>query len=91
MMREEITPPRKKARVQLWGGHLDGLHATVDVGVFTGPPAAVGVPVSPGTMPLLLLSDEEARERYAETVCYRLDLDHAGEELLYRFERKVDA
>lgn len=82
-----------KAKAQLWGGHMDGLRANVEVGQFGIPPSAVAVPMLPQTTPLLLLSGEEADTLYrdVETVRYRLDEDHAGEELLYRIERKVDA
>lgn len=80
-------------RAQLWGGHLDGLRANVEVRRFDGPPAAVAVPALPQATPLLLLSTEEADTVYknTETVRYRLDQDYAGQELLYRVERKVMA
>lgn len=83
----------RKAKVQLWGGHLDGLRANVEVGQFDTPPDAVAVPVLPQTTPLLLLSGEEAATMYrdTETVYYRLDEDHTGKELLYRVERPVKA
>lgn len=83
----------RRARAQLWGGHLDGLRANVEVGQFTGPPESVVVPVILGTVPLLLISGNEATEMYrdVETVLYQLDLDYAGDELLYRVERMAEA
>lgn len=92
MTREEIQPPRRRAKAQLWGGHLDGLRANVEVTFHGGPPDDVAVPLYPGAVPLLLLSGTEAATTYRDvaTTCYRLDPEYTGDELLYRIERKVE-
>lgn len=79
----------RTARVQLWGGHLDGLRANVEITMLGEPPCCVVVPALPqGALPPLLLEGHaEVAYEGVKTVRYELDPEHMGTELLYRIER----